>query len=394
MTVKIAHLADTHLGYSQYGLIEREKDFYESFEKIIDDIIDKEVNYVIHSGDLFEQAKPPINALLCAQKGFTKLMENNIPVIVIAGNHDLIQKKDTSIPHELYENENFHILTIYDRYIKINEDIIVAGLPYIQKSHEKAVKKMLNEILNNVQGYKHKILMLHGGTPKHFEFNPEFELDTIPKGFDYYAMGHIHKRVLEHDFKGGILSYPGSTEIKDKGEIEEYEKNHKGYNLLTITDSISVEYVDINLERKFLVEDIRYPELDKRLNEIESKINNEILIQTDKKPILILTVKDGDFNSSDVANKVYDKLGDISLTIKLNYNPTTIIIDGPDPELPELSPQMLIREQLSEFENENISQLGVELYEALIDKNLELAEDISQTFYDKHYKNSDGDEKC
>lgn len=394
MTVKIAHLADTHLGYRQYGLIEREKDFYESFEKIIDDIIDKEVDYVIHSGDLFEQGKPPINALLCAQKGFVKLMENKIPVIVIAGNHDFIQKKDTSIPQKLYENENFHILTIHDRYIKINEDIIVAGLPYIQKSHEKAVKKMLNEIVKSVKSYKHKILMLHGGTTKHFEFNPEFELDTIPKGFDYYAMGHIHKRILENDFKGGILSYPGSTEIKDKGEIEEYEKNHKGYNLLSISENISVEFIDIKLERKFLVEDIRYPELDQKLNELESRINNEILSYTDKKPVLILTVKEGDFNSSDVAQRVYDKLGDISLTIRLNYNPTLTKPGTDGQDKPALSPEMLIREQLSEYNNEYISQLGVDLYEALIEKNTEQAEEISQSFYDKYYKNNNGEEKC
>ena len=39
--MKFAHLADTHLGYRQFGLIEREKDFYEVFEKVIDKIIEE-----------------------------------------------------------------------------------------------------------------------------------------------------------------------------------------------------------------------------------------------------------------------------------------------------------------------------------------------------------------
>ena len=37
--MKFAHLADTHLGYRQFGLYEREKDFYEVFEKIISPIV-------------------------------------------------------------------------------------------------------------------------------------------------------------------------------------------------------------------------------------------------------------------------------------------------------------------------------------------------------------------
>ena len=61
-------MADTHLGYKQYGLNERENDFYKTFEKIIDDIISKDVDYVLHAGDLFEHPKPPIKALLVAQK--------------------------------------------------------------------------------------------------------------------------------------------------------------------------------------------------------------------------------------------------------------------------------------------------------------------------------------
>ena len=47
--MKFAHLADTHLGYRQFGLLEREKDFYEVFDKIIDRIIEEKVDFVIHS---------------------------------------------------------------------------------------------------------------------------------------------------------------------------------------------------------------------------------------------------------------------------------------------------------------------------------------------------------
>ena len=47
--MKFAHLADTHLGYRQFGLLEREKDFYEVFDKIIDKIIEGNNNIKIMS---------------------------------------------------------------------------------------------------------------------------------------------------------------------------------------------------------------------------------------------------------------------------------------------------------------------------------------------------------
>lgn len=71
--MKFAHLADTHLGYRQFGLLEREKDFYEVFDKIIDKIIEEKVDFVIHSGDLFDSARPSPSALLAFQKGLLKL---------------------------------------------------------------------------------------------------------------------------------------------------------------------------------------------------------------------------------------------------------------------------------------------------------------------------------
>ena len=43
--MRFAHLSDTHLGYRQYGLIDREKDFYDAFERIVDKIIELDSEY-------------------------------------------------------------------------------------------------------------------------------------------------------------------------------------------------------------------------------------------------------------------------------------------------------------------------------------------------------------
>jgi len=71
--MRFAHLADSHLGYRQYGLLERENDFYEVFDKTIDKIIESDVDFVIHSGDLFEIAKPSPEAIFGFQQSFLKI---------------------------------------------------------------------------------------------------------------------------------------------------------------------------------------------------------------------------------------------------------------------------------------------------------------------------------
>ena len=66
--MQFIHMADTHLGYRQYGLSERENDFLEVFDDIIEETVKERPDFVVHSGDLFEYSRPPTKALLTAQK--------------------------------------------------------------------------------------------------------------------------------------------------------------------------------------------------------------------------------------------------------------------------------------------------------------------------------------
>ena len=109
--MKFAHLADTHLGYRQYGLFEREIDFYNIFNNIIDKLIEERPDFVIHSGDLFEFSRPPTNALLTVQKGLLALKDAGIPVYAIAGNHDIIMRKNALPPQVLFKEMGLKIIS-------------------------------------------------------------------------------------------------------------------------------------------------------------------------------------------------------------------------------------------------------------------------------------------
>ena len=96
--MQFIHMADTHLGYSQYGLSERENDFFEVFNQAIDEVVNERPDFVIHSGDLFEYSRPPTRALLTAQNGILRLKNGKIPLYAIAGNHDIVMRKNALPP--------------------------------------------------------------------------------------------------------------------------------------------------------------------------------------------------------------------------------------------------------------------------------------------------------
>ena len=225
--------------------------------------------------------------------------------------------------------------------------------------------------------------MLHGATSKHFDFNPEFNLEVIPEGFDYYAMGHLHNRIKD-DFKGGLLSYPGSTEIRSSTEIEDYRNQGKGYNLITIDDEINVEYVNIPLKRKFIRKIIDYENLDDRLNELESEIKD-----LPEKPLVQLTIKNGNFEKSEVLHKIYQRLNQYTLRTKINTDITDLT--GPieiDRE-EKITPVSLIPEYLEKDFGEEISKLGINLYTELSQGNLPTSIEIAENFYEKFFKEDD-----
>ena len=167
--MKFAHLADTHLGYRQYGLIEREKDFYEVFEKVIDKIIEEKVDFVIHSGDLFETARPSPNALLAFQKGLLKLKGAGIPMYAIAGNHDVVMRKGSIPPQVIFKKLGLKVIS------PINTNLyawrrIHCRIALLSSITSKAFKIKLAELSKKAADHEKSILVLHQGIDKYFGY--------------------------------------------------------------------------------------------------------------------------------------------------------------------------------------------------------------------------------
>lgn len=87
-TTSLLHVSDTHLGNRQYGSNTRREDFADAFERAIQVAIDRDVDAVIHTGDLFDDPVPSLETIVQAADVINTLDDAGIPFYGIVGNHE------------------------------------------------------------------------------------------------------------------------------------------------------------------------------------------------------------------------------------------------------------------------------------------------------------------
>jgi DNA repair protein SbcD/Mre11 len=101
--VRIAHLADLHLGYRAYhrmtprGTNVREADVAQAFRHAVARLVEIGPDLVLVAGDVFHTVRPSNTAIAEAFRQLTVLTERlpEVPVLLIAGNHDSPRSADT-----------------------------------------------------------------------------------------------------------------------------------------------------------------------------------------------------------------------------------------------------------------------------------------------------------
>lgn len=380
--MKFVHIADTHLGFRQYGLFDREIDFYNVFDQCVDKIIQEKPDFVIHSGDLFEFSKPPINALLKVQNGLKKLNDAKIPIYAIPGNHDIIMRKNAIPPQKLYSNLGLKLIDLENKFF-VEKNVFIGGIPYLSKSYAHEIKEFMNNIEKTSQKYKKKILVLHQSIDRYLPYDPELKIGDIPKTFNYYAFGHIHERIVD-DFGNGKLAYPGSTEIWRVDELKGYKRNGKGFFLVDIGgDMPDVENVDIDLPREVIQENIEYGRLEDEIKRILSHVT-----ELPKKPLLHLIISGGNFDRSEVYDMLNESFHNNCLSFRPTYNIQSLMEEDIQDNMKEgIDAWKILEEKLEGFNDDRISKLAINLLNDISNNNLKRAEDVAQDFYEATYDN-------
>ena len=246
--MKFVHIADTHLGATQYrkisesGYNQREEDVASSFRWAIDKILEIKPDFVLHAGDLFDSARPTNRMIHFALEQVLRIVNAKIPFIMISGNHDTPKQRFTGSVFKIFEVlaiPNLHVV-YKNEYSRI--EIGGALIHAIPQCTEDGIFREQLKRVKKAEGKKN-ILMLHAGVTgmrafSHGDFN-ELLIDSAyfdEHDLDYVALGHYHNCVEV----GRNAWFSGSTERLSFNEAG----NEKGFLNVDITDKAKVNMVE------------------------------------------------------------------------------------------------------------------------------------------------------
>ena len=207
--VRWIHIADVHLGASPdagkaYSKV-RPQELWDTFAEVIDLCEREQINLLLIAGDLFHR-QPLKKELKEVNYYFSKLSRTK--VVLIAGNHDFLK------PDSYYRNFSWsrNVYPLFDSEPEciIFEDLDVAVTGFSYESQEILTPFDGGIRAEGDAGYE--ILLIHGGDEKHLPIQKRL---LEKSGFDYIAMGHIHK---PQQIISGVAAYAGALEPIDKND--------------------------------------------------------------------------------------------------------------------------------------------------------------------------------
>lgn len=264
--MKILHTSDLHIG-KYIGTYDLKEDTEYVLNQVVDTAIRERVEVVLISGDIFDRPNPSEEAIKMYVSFLKGLLDKNIKVIAISGNHDsgirLSAYKDILGKGYFVEgefNSPMRKVSLNDEYGPVNFYMLPFFTPFIVKSNLKLEKGLKNydlamdEIIKreNIDTSQRNIILAHqfvagfkfGGSEEDFSYSNGDEKNVAGVGiisldkfqnFDYVALGHIHKpQKISREtirYSGSLLKYKTSEidgpdksvviiDLKEKGNIE------------------------------------------------------------------------------------------------------------------------------------------------------------------------------
>lgn len=288
---KFAHLADLHLGANRHPTlesIEREK-----FNEAMDRCIEEKVDFILISGDLFHIGIPDMSVVNNCVRKLKEVFDLGIPVYVIFGSHDYNPNSDSIV--NILDSAGLIQNVVRSKEAgdgKIGLDFVVdektgakiVGINARRGGVEETYYKILDrESLEKEDGFK--IFCLHAGLsefkPPHMASMDTIPVSYLPKGFNYYAGGHIHQKVQEKLPGYAMIVFPGPIFSGYARDLEQTAKGEsRGFFVVEFDDKVrNTKFIELFSPEslKCLEYDVTGQNSNKANTDIESKLSqNEV----------------------------------------------------------------------------------------------------------------------
>ncbi|EHD1588151.1 exonuclease SbcCD subunit D [Listeria monocytogenes] len=243
--IQFLHMADLHLDSPFIGLSTLpqplfsaiQESTFQSLERITTVAIKEAVDFVLIAGDIYDSEDQSVRAQARFAKEMKRLEAANIPVFMIHGNHDFIEKHK----EKLALPSNVHVfleqVEVMSHKTATGVSVNIYGFSYNER-HIRSSRVGEYKIQGDADFH---IALLHGSevssSEEHDVYAPFRVQEISRKGFDYWALGHIHKRQLLAESPS--IYYPGNIQGRNRKESGE-----KGASIITLSEaSTTIDFI-------------------------------------------------------------------------------------------------------------------------------------------------------
>jgi hypothetical protein len=256
-------MSDVHLGAF------REKELRElnitAFEKAVDACVERKADFIIIAGDFFDVALPEMSVVNRAVKKMREAHEKGLNFYLVYGSHDY-SPTETSIIDVLCTAGVLVKVSVAEESgdetprvtLKVFKDektgVSFAGVSARARGLEESdFEKIDFTPLEKIPSPK--IFIFHSAI---VEFVAEelrdfggVPLSALPKGFDYYATGHVHlpRVIRDSRLSNKPLVYPGPLFASDYRDLESLSKEKHGFWFCELEENgeCKVERVELDV---------------------------------------------------------------------------------------------------------------------------------------------------
>ena len=235
MGFRFVHTADVHLDSPLATLALRDPALAEliggatrkAFVAVIDLCLAEQVDALMIAGDLYDGEQTSMKTARFLADQLKRLDEAGVAAFIIRGNHDA----ESRITRELTLPESIKVFAGRAEAVSLTRGGLEVAVHGVSFAHKHAPESLLPKLRAPIPGSVN-IGIMHtslNGSPGHDLYAPCALSDLHGAGFDYWALGHIHRRIEERG--RATIVMPGNPQGRDINEA-----GRKSATLVAITD--------------------------------------------------------------------------------------------------------------------------------------------------------------